>query len=58
VCSRQDIISLLFTKPEEAKGVKLMGVWVHLFIGMNGMERERQESGYWDGHAVRKCEGT
>jgi hypothetical protein len=52
VSGRQDIISLLFTKPGKAKPVKLMGVREYFFVHMNGMEWERQECARWDGHAV------
>jgi hypothetical protein len=62
VSSRQDIISVLFTKLEKTKAVKLMGGdLVYVFVCMNGFngmkQRERQESASWDGHAIQKCKG-
>ena len=37
--SRQDGISLLFTKLQEAKAIEFLSVWISFFVGVNGIDQ-------------------
>ena len=51
-------ITLLVTELREARAVEFLSVQVYLFVGMDSMDRKRNDRVCWNGHATGKGEGA
>ena len=51
-------ISTLLPELREAEAVKLIGIWIYLFICMDSNERSCHGCTRRDGYVIRKCEWT